>query len=285
MRPVLVAHIAVAIVGALSVALAMGRRLPVVLVLAAILLPAAADVRNRTLNDILQPNQAPPPLTMEGEAMGGADGPFFPSSAETKDGELIPADFFMESQTCGESGCHPDAYREWQSSAHHLASFNNQWYRKSVEYMQSVVGVTPSKWCGGCHDHALLFSGLMDQPIEETIDRPEAHAGLSCTSCHSIVAVKNTSGNGGFVIEYPPLHEMATSDNPLIRELHDFVLRLDPEPHRRTFLKPFHQGDASAFCSPLSMASWLQRVRQLAGQRRVRTRGAILLLPGRADVL
>lgn len=249
MQPVLITHIVAATVGAVLVVVALSRRLPIAIVSAAILLPVGVEILARPGGDDLEVNRELPPLTMEGEAMGGRDGPFFPSSAETRDGNLIPARFFMDSASCGESDCHPDIFEQWESSAHRRASFNNQWYRKSVEYMQTVVGTTPSKWCGGCHDHALLFSGLMDEPIEELIDLPEAHAGLSCTSCHSIVAVKNTMGNGGFVIEYPPLHDLATSDNRLMRALHDFVLRLDPEPHRRVFLKPFHQGDNSAFCS------------------------------------
>jgi hypothetical protein len=30
--------------------------------------------------------------------------------------------------------------------------------------MQGVIGVRPSKWCAGCHDVALLFTGRMDEP-------------------------------------------------------------------------------------------------------------------------
>ena len=50
---------------------------------------------------------------------------------------------------------------------HHFSSFNNQWYRKSIEYMQGTVGVKPSKWCAGCHDPALLYSGLFDTPSKD----------------------------------------------------------------------------------------------------------------------
>jgi hypothetical protein len=70
-------------------------------------------------------------------------------------GGIIPAKFFMTSAECGR--CHKDIYNQWNSSAHHFASFNNQWYRKSIEYMQDVNGVKSSKWCAGCHDHAVFF--------------------------------------------------------------------------------------------------------------------------------
>ena len=221
-------------------------------VLLAPLLLAAAIPAGALLRPVL-PDPGPvlnaglPPATMAGEAMGGVDGPFFPSSAETEHGGLIPEEFFLESDKCGR--CHGDITHQWSESAHRFASFNNPWYRRSIEYMQSVVGVTPSKWCAGCHDHAVLFSGQMDRPVAEIVDRPSASAGLGCVSCHAITRVKDTMGNAGFVIEYPEMHDLAASEDPLIRTLHDLAIHLDPEPHRQAFLRPLHTGDSSAFCS------------------------------------
>jgi Flp pilus assembly protein TadD len=191
-------------------------------------------------------NPLMPAETMDGEG-DGPQGKFFPSSAQTKEGINIPSQYFMKSDAC--QRCHADIYKQWDSSMHHFSSFNNQWYRKSIEYMQEVAGVRSSKWCAGCHDPALLYSGLFDTPIKQIVDRPEARAGLGCMMCHSIVEVKSTMGQGDFFLEYPKLHEMAASESPLVRELHDFVVRLNPEPHRRTFLKPFMRADTAEFCS------------------------------------
>src|SRR2546425_983084 len=191
-------------------------------------------------------NPLMPPETMDAEG-DGPQGKFFPSSAQTKQGINIPSKYFMKSDAC--QRCHADIYAQWNSSMHHFSSFNNQWYRKSIEYMQDVAGVRSSKWCAGCHDPALLYSGLFDTPIKQIVDRPEARAGLGCLMCHSIVEVKGTMGQGDFFLEYPKLHELAASENPLVRKLHDFVVRLNPEPHRRTFLKPFMRADTAEFCS------------------------------------
>jgi len=190
------------------------------------------------------PPTAPMSMNQEG---GGPESPFFPSSAKTNVGGIIPSNFFMDSATCGE--CHKDIYDQWNSSVHHFASFNNQFYRKSIEYMQSVTGTQPSKWCAGCHDHAVFFNGRFDRPIAEQIDTPEAKAGLACTSCHAIVRVESTMGNGDFTIEYPPLHELATSKNKYVRALDRFLTYLNPEPHRRSFMKPYMRQDAAEFCS------------------------------------
>jgi Flp pilus assembly protein TadD len=202
------------------------------------------EVTWRNYNRIVNPLM--PPASMDGEG-DGPQGKFFPSSAQTKDNVNIPGKYFMQSDAC--QRCHADIYKQWDSSAHHFSSFNNQWYRKSIEYMQGVSGVRASKWCAGCHDPALLFSGLFDKPIKEIVDRPEAKAGLSCLMCHSVVQVKSTMGQGDFVLEYPKLHELAASENPLVRGMHDFLVKLNPEPHRRTFLKPFMRAQTAEFCS------------------------------------
>ena len=191
-------------------------------------------------------NPEMPPATMDGEG-DGPKGPFFPSSAQVYGGQKIPSKFFMESDSC--KRCHEDIYNEWFSSAHHFSSFNNQWYRKSVEYMQDTIGTQPSKWCGGCHDPAVLYSGLMDTPIKQIVHRPESQAGLGCMMCHSIAKVKSTMGQADFYLEYPKLHELAASKNPMVRAMHDFLVKLNPEPHRRVFLKPFMRNQTAEFCS------------------------------------
>ncbi len=259
-RWALVAHIATAAAGVATLAfwawrartaspptfrLAIGLQAGLVLLA---VLPVSSEIWART-----HPNPADrivnplvPPLTPSHEG-GGPSSPFFPSSARTNVGGTIPSNFFLDSELCGE--CHKDVYEQWKGSMHHFASFNNQFYRKSIEYMQEVAGTQPSKWCAGCHDHAVFFNGRFDQPIKEQIDTPEAQAGLACTSCHSITHVEGTMGNGGFTIEYPPLHELAASRNPLMRRLDRFLTYLNPEPHRRAFMKPFMREDQSAYCS------------------------------------
>jgi len=204
----------------------------------------ARNIAWKNSNRVVNPHM--PTETMDGEG-DGPSGKFFPSSAQTRDGKNIPAKYFMQSQAC--ERCHSDIYKQWNSSAHHFSSFNNQWYRKSIEYMQDVAGVKSSKWCAGCHDPALLFSGMFDTPIRQIENTPAAQAGLSCMMCHSIVEVKSTMGQGDFVLEYPKLHELAASENPVMRALHDFMVKVNPEPHRRTFLKPFMREQTAEFCS------------------------------------
>ena len=194
-------------------------------------------------------NPSTPPLSMDAEG-GGRNSFMSPSSAQTADGKPIRSEFFMNSESC--KRCHTDIYNQWFSSMHHFASFNNQWYRKSIEYMQDTIGIRSSMWCAGCHDHALAISDMMQKrSIREIEHTRQAQNGLGCMSCHAIVHVNGTMGQGGITFEYPKLAELAESNRPLLRWLHDYDVRLNPKPHRNAFLKPFHKERdlVAKFCS------------------------------------
>ncbi|HTG73368.1 MAG TPA: tetratricopeptide repeat protein [Terriglobia bacterium] len=205
---------------------------------------ATRELSWRSKHRISNPAMSPVSQDFEGQ---GINGDFFPSSVRTNTGKRLESDFFMQSKAC--ERCHSDIYKQWNSSAHHFSSFNNQWYRKSIEYMQDVIGVKPTRWCAGCHDPALLFSGKFDKPVREIINTPEAQAGLGCVMCHSVSAVHSTMGQADFTLEYPALAKLAANENRFARALHDFLVYVNPEPHRRTFMKPFVREDNSEFCS------------------------------------
>jgi Flp pilus assembly protein TadD len=216
------------------------------LLIAAVVSAASYFLRESWSKQYAIKNPEIAPISMDGEG-DGPTGPFFPSSSQVSGNRKIPSKFFMESDACAR--CHQDIYNQWNSSAHHFSSFNNQWYRKSIEYMQDVKGTKPSKWCAGCHDPAVLYAGKMDTPIKQIVHNPESQAGLGCMMCHSITKVKSSMGQGDFMLEYPELHELAATKNPVLRWLHDFSIRLNPEPHRRVFLKPFMKTQTAEFCS------------------------------------
>ena len=232
-------HIALAVIG-LAVLLPNKWRMG----LAVLTVTAAALRLNAPEERIRNPKVIPVSMTEEG---AGPRSPFWPSSARTNTGKVIPSDFFMDSELCGE--CHKDIYQQWKGSMHHFASFNNRFYRSTIEHMQELSGTQGSKWCAGCHDHAVFFNGRFERPIKEQVDTPEAQNGLGCVSCHSIVHVGSSMGQGDFTIEYPPLHQIASSHNPWVRKLDSFLTYLNPEPHRRTFMKAFMRQDSPEFCA------------------------------------
>ncbi len=196
---------------------------------------------------IRNPLTAPTSMYNEG---GGSKSLMWPSSAQSANGGTVPREFFLKSKTC--EPCHKDIYRQWHASIHHFSSFNDQWYRKSIEYMQDTIGIKSSMWCAGCHDQAVAFTDMMQKyPIREIEHTPEALAGLSCVSCHSIQRVTSSMGNGSYIFKYPPLDRLVSSKNPLIRKITDYSILLDPKPHREAFFQPYlpDRKESAKFCS------------------------------------
>ncbi|MGH9535623.1 MAG: tetratricopeptide repeat protein [Terriglobales bacterium] len=184
---------------------------------------------------------------------GGKKSPYFPglihtiSSAGLHDAPL-PENFFLASKSCKQ--CHAQIYREWKGSMHHFSSFNNQYYRQAIVYMQDVDRSTvPSQFCAGCHDPAVLLTGRWKKPIREQIFTPASQAGLGCFSCHSIVHVTNTLGDNAFTIADPRLDKLVESTNPILHLAYAAAVYLEPAPHDLTLFKPFLTRQTGEFCS------------------------------------
>src|SRR6266540_2124887 len=172
---------------------------------------------------------------------------FFPSYSETFDQGLLDGKKLAANDYC--QSCHPDSFHQWQRSAHRFSSFNNPFYRKSVELMADRVGRERTKWCSGCHDPVVLFTGQMGAATQAkfSYDSWEAQQGLTCMSCHSIAEIKDVRGNGSYVIEESKQYPFAFSKNETLRAINRLLIRMEPSLHRKTFLKPFHR--TPEFCS------------------------------------
>jgi len=150
------------------------------------------------------------------------------------------------SETCGQAGCHPDIVVQWETSAHRLSSFNNPWYRKSIEALIERGGNAPARWCASCHDPVVLFGGRMADDVVLDMDHVTAHEGITCLSCHAIDGLRDVKGNGRYVIGMPDEYPFARSTDGALNWLHNTLVRAKPEPHREAMLKPAHR--TSEFC-------------------------------------
>lgn len=155
--------------------------------------------------------------------------------------EYLSDDDLGRSESCGQSGCHPDIVRQWEASAHRFSSFNNPYYRKSVEALIERGGNDPARWCASCHDPLVLFTGrLTDEQILD-FKHPTSSAGLTCLSCHAIESLRDVKGNGRYVITAPDEYPFARSNDETRRWVHNTLVRAKPGPHRQAMLKPVHQ--------------------------------------------
>jgi hypothetical protein len=145
---------------------------------------------------------------------------FFPSLARTSTGNFIPAKVLMANEYCAQ--CHSDIHHAWQQSVHRFSSFNNPPYLFSVRETRQVSmrrdgDLRAARWCAGCHDPVVFFSGKFDDPRFDDVNDVTAHAGITCTTCHSITHVNSVRGNADYTIEEPAHYPFAFSDNAVLR--------------------------------------------------------------------
>lgn len=180
---------------------------------------------------------------------------FFPSLARTATGGFIPAKVLDNDEYCMK--CHEDSYQGWQHSMHRLSSFNNPPYLFSVKNTRKAImardgKINNSRWCAGCHDPVIFFSGAFDNPKFDDPNYaietdPLAQAGITCSSCHAITNVNSTRGNADYTIEEPSHYPFAFSENETLQWVNQQLVKAKPEFHKKTFLKPLHQS--AEFCS------------------------------------
>ncbi len=133
-------------------------------------------------------------------ALLGADNPSRLRVAREVDRRGFYAGAPIGSAEC--AGCHRDVAAQWAASAHRFSSFANPYYRVAVEDFRREKGFEASRFCGNCHEPALVATGAMDRPIDRR--SPAAQAGITCRTCHGITHT-DLRGNGGYVVNLPPL--------------------------------------------------------------------------------
>ena len=195
---------------------------------------------------------------------------FEPSLARTSNGKFISEQTLQNDQYCKE--CHADVHAGWEQSAHKNSSFNNPAYLMSVRETREVSqqrdgDVRRARFCAGCHDPVPFFSGQFDDPNYDDVNHPTAHAGVTCTVCHSITNINSVRGNGDFTIEEPLHYPFAFSENGMLRWLNRQLVKAKPSFHKKTFLKPFHKhADFCSTCHKVHLPAALNDYKFLRGQ-------------------
>ncbi len=158
-------------------------------------------------------SEAPVPF---GDPMQRVSSPSLLSAPSTIDLER-----FAKTEDC--AGCHSDVASHWMHSAHAYASFDNPWYRASVDEFREHRGEKASRFCAGCHDPLLLLSGDIDREVKP--DNELAYAGVTCMVCHSVESTR-PDGNGSFTL----------TDRPVL--IPDPAVPREIEAHRRRLAMP-----------------------------------------------
>ena len=206
------------------------------------------------------------PRVVEGEG----EASFFPALAETASGGFIPERVLNNAEYC--LPCHEDSHATWAVSAHRFSSFNNPAYLFAVRETREVVmgrdgNLQAARFCAGCHDPVPFFSGRFDDPQFDLDNDPAGKAGLTCTACHSIVAINDLRGNASYTIEEPVHYPFAFSDNRFLRWLNEQLVVAKPELHKKTFLKPLHKTpEFCSTCHKVNLPEFVNGYKWLRGQ-------------------
>ena len=113
-----------------------------------------------------------------------------------------PLDVSRLAKTDDCADCHADVASHWMHSAHAYASFDNPWYRASIDQFRAARSKEESRFCAGCHDPLLLMSGDIDQEVKP--DNELAYAGITCLVCHSVESTR-PDGNASFTLTDAPV--------------------------------------------------------------------------------
>jgi len=113
-----------------------------------------------------------------------------------------PLDVLRLAKTKDCASCHADVASHWMHSAHAYASFDNPWYRASIDQFRAERGNEESRFCAGCHDPLLLLSGDINQEVKP--DNELAYVGITCLVCHSVESTR-PDGNASFTLTDAPV--------------------------------------------------------------------------------
>jgi tetratricopeptide (TPR) repeat protein len=176
----------------------------------------------------------------------GQDTPFLPSNATSANGQFLSPKSFYTAQYCGH--CHQEAYHQWRQSVHSNA-FRNPWYLKNVNMLIDEKGVQYSRHCEGCHNPVALLSGDLSQGMPKK--RPFEDEGVTCSTCHSIIAT-DTTGTGSYIMGTPAVL-VDEKGAPITSPVSDADILAHLDRHSKAVMRPLYK--TAEFCAACHKAA------------------------------
>lgn len=131
----------------------------------------------------------------------GKKNPFTPGNIQVEGEGFIQPGAFPTAEYCGT--CHQEAYSQWRQALHSNA-FRTPFYRASVNLLikDKTRGIAFARHCDSCHNPIGVVSAALTE--DSKVDRAKFDSdGLTCTTCHSVVGLDSTNGNGGIKFGVP----------------------------------------------------------------------------------
>ncbi len=169
-------------------------------------------------------------------------GDFGLSNSRTESGHWLDEKDLADPSYCAE--CHTEIAKQWDASAHHFSSLNDPFYFATFNSLQESRPSKDAKFCGGCHDPLILHSGNMNQHVD--LASSHAQSGITCLACHSIVALRDRTGNGSYILAPLQHYPYRYSQDPNEQALNRSLILSKPAQHKKTLARDFLSS--SEFC-------------------------------------
>ena len=190
-----------------------------------------------------------------------------PSNMTTSTGQYLNGDALAETESCKD--CHPDSYKQWESSIHAKGGFKDDpFHRATFEYMMRTASPSLWRFCGTCHDPVMIVSGTLEDVTLQTDFTNLKYTGtaISCNACHAIQSV-DIRGSGHFVLGEPVEYPFAHSKDPVPKYFNYLLMKVKPEAHRNSLTKPFFNTSLMcAACHKLAMPESINHYKWARGQ-------------------
>jgi hypothetical protein len=189
----------------------------------------------------------------------GAGRPFAPSLAHTSTNGAFDSRSLSGSASCGQSGCHTEIYKEWQSSAHRYAAMDPI-FQGIQNVMAKQNGPESTRYCGGCHDPISLFSGTKNIFVSNLTSTTGFNEGISCLACHAIQKT-DVQGNANYTVSQPKEYLWEWSeDHTVAAAARNFLIRSWPAQHNRLNKRMYKTPEYCAACHKQFIDAEINRV-------------------------
>jgi Tfp pilus assembly protein PilF len=171
---------------------------------------------------------------------------FTPGNVQAEGEGFLQPGSYPSAEYCGT--CHQEAYSQWRQALH-SNSFRTPFYRTSVNLLirDPERGPALARHCDSCHNPIGVLSGALTE--DSKVDRAKFDSdGLTCTTCHSVVSLDSTNGNGSLKMGVPAVIVDENGERIPGEVPFDMILR-HPERHSKAVMHDFlHTPEFCAAC-------------------------------------
>lgn len=166
-----------------------------------------------------------------------------PGAGFVADVTKIPKEFaaagsrsWNSNRSCGTTGCHEKALREWSASGHGLAD-SDPYYLTLEQRLVRDGKLDAVASCNECHDPVMLGDGRFARWVTEGAKGDVPHSGeaVGCLVCHAMTAAHGRRDRGNFTLGTPrraPFQDTAVGA---------VLLRSFPAAHARAHSPPLYE--------------------------------------------